>query len=127
LRAQPHCDAAGSQARQQWRERCSFDQARRAALIFALFAFGYVFGFVGLLLAVPLAAACRVLLHFALEQYYASPLYAAPPNVAQPVVVALAETKPSIKKPDDASLRRGVFLGVVPPPRHADPDHDEDR
>ena len=97
-------------------------------MIFALFAFGYVFGFVGLLLAVPLAAACRVLLHFALEQYYASPLYAAPPNAAQPVVVALAETKPSIKKPDDASSsRRGPFLGVVPPQRGADPDHDDDR
>jgi predicted PurR-regulated permease PerM len=45
-------------------------------MIFALFAFAYLFGFVGLLLAVPLAAACRVLLRFALEQYYASSLYA---------------------------------------------------
>jgi predicted PurR-regulated permease PerM len=44
-------------------------------MIFALFAFAYLFGFVGLLLAVPLAAACRVLLRFALKQYYASPLY----------------------------------------------------
>jgi predicted PurR-regulated permease PerM len=67
-------------------------------MIFALFAFGYVFGLVGLLLAVPLAAACRVLLHYALEQYYASPLYAAQPNAAEPEVTALAETKPSIKK-----------------------------
>jgi predicted PurR-regulated permease PerM len=48
-------------------------------MIFALFAFGYLFGFVGLLLAVPLAAACRVLLRFALGQYYASPLYSAAP------------------------------------------------
>src|SRR5262249_32799999 len=39
-------------------------------MIFALFAFGYLFGFVGLLLAVPLAAACRVLLRFALDRYY---------------------------------------------------------
>jgi predicted PurR-regulated permease PerM len=44
-------------------------------LIFALFAFGYLFGFVGLLLAVPLAAAAGVLIRFALRRYLASPLY----------------------------------------------------
>jgi predicted PurR-regulated permease PerM len=51
-------------------------------VMFALFAFGYLFGFVGLLIAVPLAAAIGVLMRFALRQYYASPLYdaaAAPP------------------------------------------------
>lgn len=44
-------------------------------LIFAVLAFGYLFGFVGLLLAVPLAAALGVLSRFALEQYLASPIY----------------------------------------------------
>ncbi len=44
-------------------------------LMFALFAFGYLFGFVGLLLAVPLAAAAGVLIRFALQRYRASPLY----------------------------------------------------
>jgi predicted PurR-regulated permease PerM len=44
-------------------------------LMFALFAFGYLFGFVGLLLAVPLAAASGVLIRFALARYLASPLY----------------------------------------------------
>lgn len=44
-------------------------------LMFALFAFGYLFGFVGLLLAVPLAAAAGVLIRFALRRYLASPLY----------------------------------------------------
>jgi predicted PurR-regulated permease PerM len=44
-------------------------------LMFALFAFGYLFGFVGLLLAVPLAAAVGVLVRFAIEQYLKSPLY----------------------------------------------------
>jgi predicted PurR-regulated permease PerM len=48
-------------------------------VMFALFAFGYLFGFVGLLIAVPLAAAIGVLTRFALRQYYASPLYAAAP------------------------------------------------
>jgi len=49
-------------------------------VMFALFAFGYLFGFVGLLIAVPLAAAIGVLMRFALRQYYASPLYAAAPT-----------------------------------------------
>jgi predicted PurR-regulated permease PerM len=44
-------------------------------LMFALFAFGYLFGFVGLLLAVPLAAAIGVLVRFGIKQYLASPLY----------------------------------------------------
>ncbi len=44
-------------------------------LMFSLFAFGSVFGFVGLLLAVPLAAAIGVLVRFGLRQYLASSLY----------------------------------------------------
>jgi predicted PurR-regulated permease PerM len=44
-------------------------------LMFALLAFGYLFGFVGLLIAVPVAAVIGVLLRFALAQYLASPLY----------------------------------------------------
>jgi predicted PurR-regulated permease PerM len=44
-------------------------------LMFALFAFGYLFGFVGLLVAVPLAAAIGVLARFALRRYLESPLY----------------------------------------------------
>ena len=44
-------------------------------LMFALIAFGYLFGFVGLLLAVPLAAAAGVLIRFAVRRYLASPLY----------------------------------------------------
>jgi predicted PurR-regulated permease PerM len=44
-------------------------------LMFALFAFGYLFGFVGMLLAVPLAAAIGVIVRFALAHYLKSPLY----------------------------------------------------
>jgi predicted PurR-regulated permease PerM len=44
-------------------------------LIFAMFAFGYLLGFVGLLIAVPLAAAIGVLFRFGLSRYYASPFY----------------------------------------------------
>jgi predicted PurR-regulated permease PerM len=49
-------------------------------MMFALFAFGYLFGFVGLLLAVPLAAATGVLMRFAIRQYLASPLYTGKPG-----------------------------------------------
>jgi predicted PurR-regulated permease PerM len=51
-------------------------------MLFALFAFGYLFGFVGLLIAVPLAAAIGVLVRFAFVQYYASPLYAPAPTAS---------------------------------------------
>ena len=56
-------------------------------LMFALFAFGYLFGFVGLLLAVPLAAAVGVLSRFALRKYLASPLYLGGPAVKADTII----------------------------------------
>ncbi len=44
-------------------------------LMFALFASGYLLGFLGLLIAIPLAAAIAVLVRFALRRYLASPFY----------------------------------------------------
>jgi predicted PurR-regulated permease PerM len=44
-------------------------------MIFALMAGGAMFGFVGVLLAVPVAATIGVLLRFALDRYLAGPLY----------------------------------------------------
>ena len=44
-------------------------------LMFALFAFGSLFGFTGLILAVPVAAVIGVLCRFALARYKESPLY----------------------------------------------------
>ena len=49
-------------------------------LIFALLAFGYLFGFVGLLVAVPLAATIGVLVRFALQRYRESALYTGEPS-----------------------------------------------
>jgi predicted PurR-regulated permease PerM len=46
-------------------------------LIFSLFAFGSLFGFVGLLIAVPLAAAVGVLVRFGIQKYLESGLYKA--------------------------------------------------
>ena len=48
-------------------------------VIFALFAGGAVFGFLGVLLAVPVAAVIGVLARFWLRRYLASPLYSDPP------------------------------------------------
>ncbi len=48
-------------------------------VIFALFAGGAAFGFLGVLMAVPVAAALGVLLRFWLRRYLASPLYLDPP------------------------------------------------
>lgn len=53
-------------------------------LMFSLFAFGYLLGFVGLLIAIPLAAAVGVLLRFALSRYLASPLYTDKPHIDKP-------------------------------------------
>ena len=49
-------------------------------VIFALFAGGAVFGFLGVLLAVPVAAALGVLARFWLRRYLHSPLYLEPPQ-----------------------------------------------
>ncbi|MGY6549386.1 MAG: AI-2E family transporter [Roseinatronobacter sp.] len=45
-------------------------------LLFAVSCFGMLFGFTGMLIAVPLAASVGVLVRFGLAQYRASPLYA---------------------------------------------------
>ncbi len=49
-------------------------------LILALLAFGYLFGFVGLLVAVPLAATIGVLARFALRRYLESSFYRGEPT-----------------------------------------------
>ncbi|MCA0319472.1 MAG: AI-2E family transporter [Proteobacteria bacterium] len=54
-------------------------------LIFALLAFGYLFGFVGLLLGAPLAATAGVLVRFAMHRYRASVLFTGdPPSLPPP-------------------------------------------
>jgi predicted PurR-regulated permease PerM len=70
-------------------------------VMFALFAFGYRFGFVGLLIAVPAASAIGVLTRFALRTYYASPYYA--PAAAGPVPRTEGSASPA-KEPAVHSL-----------------------
>ncbi len=64
-------------------------------LMFALFAFGYLFGFVGLLIAVPMAAAAGVLVRFALQQYLKSKLYLGP---GEPMPAVAEPTKPARRR-----------------------------
>ncbi len=58
-------------------------------IMFALLAFGALFGFTGLIIAVPLAAAGGVLARFTLRKYLASPLYTGE-TVPEPEVITLA-------------------------------------
>jgi predicted PurR-regulated permease PerM len=52
-------------------------------LMFSLVAFGALFGFVGLLIAVPVSAAIGVLVRFGLRRYMESPFYTGDPRPAQ--------------------------------------------
>lgn len=67
-------------------------------LMFALFAFGYLFGFVGLLLAVPLAAAAGVLVRFALRQYLESKLYLGSPATPPEALAVAQEPRRAAKR-----------------------------
>lgn len=51
-------------------------------VIFALLAFGALFGFTGLIMAVPVAAAAGVILRYLVRRYRASELYLAPAEAA---------------------------------------------
>jgi predicted PurR-regulated permease PerM len=88
-------------------------------LMFALFAFALLFGFVGLLLAVPLAAIAGVLTRYALRKYQESSLYLGPSTAEEEVKElqelaapsAVREEKPAGDPPaDEAPAQR---------PRHA--------
>ncbi len=68
-------------------------------LMFALFAFGALFGFVGLLIAVPAAAAVGVLVRFAIGRYLQSPLYT---GHRHPAEASLETVPPGTPGPDDA-------------------------
>jgi len=53
-------------------------------LMFALFAFGSLFGFTGMLIAVPAAAAVGVVIRFGLGRYLESELYKGKASTAKP-------------------------------------------
>src|SRR5436190_1726759 len=63
-------------------------------MIFALFVFSYLFGLVGTLVAVPLAAAIGVLVRFAVQQYLDSSLYKGSGAAAEGSAVPVVEDRP---------------------------------
>lgn len=71
------------------------------AVIFALAAFGQVFGFVGVLLALPMAAALLVAVRHLREAYVNSPVYAGRYN---PVLASNALTMPALLETSIKSL-----------------------
>lgn len=67
-------------------------------LMFALFAFGALFGFVGVLVAVPAAAAVGVLVRFAISRYLESDLYYGTSVVIAPPHQPVGEIAPPSSK-----------------------------
>ena len=65
-------------------------------IMFALLAFGSVWGFTGLIVAVPVASAIGVLLRFATGRYRASPIYTGviPGSEPQPLLTTGARNEP---------------------------------
>ncbi len=63
-------------------------------LIFALFVFSYLFGFIGVLVAVPVAAATGVIVRFALDLYLKSPVYSGVPVARAPLAPPPAAVDP---------------------------------
>lgn len=75
-----------------------------AAVIFAVLAGGQLFGFLGMLLALPVAAIANVLLRYAHERYTHSRLYAGQPHTDDAtVVIVLPDAAPGAAMPDDGA------------------------
>lgn len=77
-------------------------------LMFALFAFGALFGFVGVLLAVPVTAAIGVLVRFAVERYRLSAIYWGPDSGPAPID-APAANRPEIAPPAKRAVKAGLL------------------
>lgn len=71
------------------------------AVIFAVMAGGTLFGFLGMLIALPVAAVANVLLHFVRERYTASRLYGGDAFSENPVIIV--EDTLTVRGTDEAS------------------------
>jgi predicted PurR-regulated permease PerM len=84
------------------------------AVIFAVMAGGYLFGFLGVLLALPAASVIMVLLRYLLEHYRMSELY----NEEGPEDPVVAEVEVSVHQDGDVDVHGA---GTVPPADTAAP------
>ena len=84
------------------------------AVIFAVMAGGYLFGFLGVLLALPAASVIMVLLRYLLERYRMSELY----NEEGPEDPVVAEVEVSVHQDGDVDVHGA---GTVPPADTAAP------
>jgi hypothetical protein len=75
-------------------------------LMFALFAFSFLFGFVGLVLAVPLAAITAVLTRYAIKRYEESSLYRGGERPVRPPAMQSDEAVTADAGPEPAPPRR---------------------
>lgn len=73
-------------------------------LIFALLAFGTVWGFTGLIVAVPVSSAIGVLLRFATTRYRQSPIYTGEVE-ADPAVRSITQVPPAGTPPSVSSVQ----------------------
>lgn len=73
------------------------------AVMFAVLAGGQLFGFFGVLLALPVAAVLLVVLRHARERYLASDLYGAPPPAAPVEAQPAAPSTPATPEPTQAT------------------------
>jgi predicted PurR-regulated permease PerM len=74
------------------------------AVIFAVLAFGELFGFIGVLLALPMASIAMVLLRFLRDRYEASTLFAGrePPKIVSASGTPVQDAKEPPSVPPEA-------------------------
>ncbi|HVX74148.1 MAG: AI-2E family transporter [Devosia sp.] len=75
-------------------------------LMFALFAFGFLFGFLGLVLAVPLSAITATLTRYAIRRYQESALYRGERPAKSAAEPELALTAPALEQPAPSKTSR---------------------
>ena len=91
------------------------------AVIFAILAGGQLFGFLGVLVALPLAAVIMVLLRYAHEQYRASELYRAGEAVQ---LTTEAPSATSASGVDAAAQAKDEAAALVASATEAAPSHE---